>query len=110
VVAEYLSQYLSKAGWKAALFQGFKARRVCYSQGGWRAATMQWAWNTAGAAAWRPAVALVANRCALRDLGDFWRRFGRQWAYSLREVILSAAVEIAAEPFCVPAPAASGSN
>lgn len=89
-VAKYLGKYLSKEGWRFALLQEFKARRVRYSRG-WTVANMRWSWNSEGGRKWRTALRLVAGAVDCENLGQFqeWAifLFGPKWAYHLRRRI-----------------------
>ena len=89
-IARYLGKYLAKSieDLFVSKSKPFHTRRVRLSRG-WRTATCQFAWAQKGRT-WRAQVALVARECGLTDLGEFSERFGKRWAYKLRDVIMSA--------------------
>jgi hypothetical protein len=98
-VAVYLGKYLSKDGWRAALSQEFKARRVRYTRG-WTVANMRWSWNCDGARMWRQSLRLVAESVGCSNLNQFglWakKHFGPKWAYHLRGTIIELGKLLAA--------------
>lgn len=100
-VAVYLGKYLSKDGWRAALSQEFRARRVRYTHG-WTMANMRWSWSGEAARKWRQALRLVAEAVGCSDLNQFrcWarRHYGPKWAYHLRGMIIELGNLMAAEP------------
>lgn len=97
-VAVYLGKYLSKDGWRAALSQDFKARRVRYSHG-WTVANMCWSWNNTGGRKWRKSLRRFAEAMGCYDLGQFQSlakiMFGPRWAYYLRPLIIALGDQLA---------------
>ncbi len=92
-MGRYLSGYLAKgyAGRKPGekRYRMYGCSRAASKK---RMAGAQFCWVGGNARVWRKKVALVAQRFGCRDMDSLNRRFGRRWAYKLREFILALTV------------------
>jgi len=90
-VSEYVSKYL-ESGLKLRRHEWKGCRRVEYSRkhaGEWKKFGRQFSWITPNAMQWRRRVKAIAAVVSARNLDEMSVRFGKRWAYRLREPIIT---------------------
>jgi hypothetical protein len=94
-ISEYVGKYLEagltlrKHSWKGCRRVEFDRR----AKNAWLACTRVFAWHSLGAKAWRARVGEFGAALGVVDMAGIRQKFGRRWAYRLRETITLASPE-----------------
>lgn len=88
-IAKYISKYICKH--ITQRLPEDKGCRLVRISVGVRAGNSKFSWVENGAREWRRKLAAFAQRCGVRDLGEFAVKYGRKWAYRLRDAIMACA-------------------
>jgi hypothetical protein len=85
-IGKYVGKYISKH--INCRLQEDKGARLVGYWGGADRWNCKFSWTSAGAQAWRKALARTAAQCGFTDYFDFATVFGPKWAYVLKQSIM----------------------
>ena len=88
VLAKYYAKYIVK-DFRQRDPRDKGARLVETCRAGARVSWSRFAWNSTAARLWRLKVAHIAEFCGLKDLEAFALKFGKRWAFHLRDCIVA---------------------